>query len=59
MKIGSIIGLGFGLLWWVAGAGAVSGSTGTIFLILGVLIFLTTGIYIMSRRIMPQRRKPR
>ncbi len=59
MRTGALIGLGFGLLWWWVGAGAVAGLPGTVLQTLGVLIFAATGIWIFKRQALPPRRKPR
>ena len=59
MKTGALIGLGFGLLWWWVGAGAVAGLTGTVLQILGILIFAAIGIWIIKREATPPRGKPR
>ncbi|WP_316833264.1 hypothetical protein [Pedobacter aquatilis] len=59
MKTGALIGLVFGLLWWWVGAGAVTGSAGTMLQILGIFIFAATGIWIVRRQDTPSRQKPR
>lgn len=59
MKIGALIGLIFGLLWWWVGVDAVTGSAATILQILGIFIFAATGIWIVRRQATPPRQKPR
>lgn len=59
MRTGSLIGLSFGLLWWLAGAGAVAGFPGSVLQVLGILIFAVSGIWVVKRRPQPVRRQPR
>jgi len=50
VRTGALIGLSFGLLWWLAGAGAVAGPPGTVLQVLGILVFAATGIWIFKRK---------
>jgi hypothetical protein len=59
MRTGSLIGLGFGLLWWLAGAGAEAGFPGSVLQVLGVLVFAVSGIWVVRRPSQAARRQPR
>jgi hypothetical protein len=59
VRTGSLIGLTFGLLWWLVGAGAVAGPPGLVLLAFGVIIFAATGFWIVKHQPRLARSKPR
>ncbi|CAN5602398.1 hypothetical protein BH09BAC4_BH09BAC4_51310 [soil metagenome] len=59
VRTGSLIGLGFGWLWWLAGTGVVAGFPGSVLQVLGILIFALSGIWIVKRRPQAAHRQPR
>jgi hypothetical protein len=59
LKTGAIIGLAFGLLWWLVGAGAMEGPTGTVLQILGIVLFVFIGIWIVKRKTRSESARPR
>jgi hypothetical protein len=59
MRVGALVGLAFGLLWWLVGAGAIERPLGTALQVAGLAIFAGAAAWIVRRAPSAGRRRPR